>query len=262
LFYPAPPTINSVVDKLCRHLGYQIIVGESGRADAGVYWDIQTWRRPDPGLIRLSVEIPILNLQCLDFSKHRIERVFHSVSGQSLHVEPRVHTGRFVVKSDVNAAHDGTIVEGPIDQAFDGRVCQRLVNNQCDADTVVDLRTPVFGGVIPLVYKLYRPLTSRFDVNDSRAEIVAPAEVFTDGEMAMLRHFTEAMGMDYGEHDVLRDADDGQLWVVDANPTPWGPPRRLSPADMTVAIERLSLAFERLVTDRINGFGRSKDCTT
>ena len=141
MFYPAPPTINSVVDKLCRHLGYQIIVGENGRADVGVYWDIQTWRRPDPELIRLSAKIPILNLECLDFSKHRVERVFHSVSGQSLRVDPRVHVGRFLVKSDVNAAHDGTIVDGPIEQGFDGRICQRVVNNQCDAETVVE--TPI-----------------------------------------------------------------------------------------------------------------------
>jgi hypothetical protein len=34
------------------------------------------------------------------------------------------------------------------------------------------------------------------------------------------------MGLDYGELDVLRDADDGRLYVVDVNTTPFGPVNR------------------------------------
>lgn len=32
------------------------------------------------------------------------------------------------------------------------------------------------------------------------------------------------MGLDYGELDVLRDTEDGKLYVADVNNTPWDPP--------------------------------------
>ena len=104
---------------------------------------------------------------------------------------------------------------------------------------------------MPIVYRLYRPLTSRFAIDDTAAEIAEPSAAFTEAELDLLRRFTEAIGMDCGELDVLRDHDTGLIWVVDANPTPWGPPRRLTRTDAAIAIERLARTFARLVTDRI-----------
>jgi hypothetical protein len=47
------------------------------------------------------------------------------------------------------------------------------------------------------------------------------------------------MGVDYGELDVLRDVEDGRLYVVDVNDTPSGQTPSI--------IERSSAAFDALI---------------
>jgi hypothetical protein len=71
--------------------------------------------------------------------------------------------------------------------------------------------------------------------------------IFTADEATMLRAVAHSLRLEYGELDVLRDRDDGQVYVVDANPTPWGPPRPLSAHDEAAAMQRMSAAFERFV---------------
>src|SRR5471032_495374 len=115
LFSPYAPTSEAVVEKICRHLGYDILADSTGQADLGVYWDADTWRNPTAELLRVAAEIPVLNIQCRDFSKTRVDQVVDHVFGRSLRVDPRTHVGRFVVKSDVNAMHDGFVVEQPVD---------------------------------------------------------------------------------------------------------------------------------------------------
>lgn len=251
LFSPSAPTMRSVAEQVCRHLRYSVVCGSVAvPADIAFYWDTNTWRSPAAELVDLGRSIPILNLQCRDFSKRCVDRTFEQVAGRSLRIDPRTVAGPFVVKSNANAAHDGVITVGPLTAVSSRYVYQALVNNQVDDAAVVDLRTPVYGGEIPIVYRLYRPLTSRFAEQDSEARIAEPAEVFSETEMALLRRFAAAVGMDCGELDVLRDRDSGLIWVVDANPTPWGPPRLLSTADAAFVIDRLAHAFERLVLDR------------
>lgn len=250
LFFPLAPTLRSVAEKVCRHLGYRVVCGSSLlQADIGFYWDTHTWRAPAAELLDRANTLPILNMRCVDFSKRHVDRVFEQLAGRSLRVDPRTSIGAFVVKSDANAAHDGVVTEGPLTAVSPHFVYQALVNNQVDPATVVDLRTPVYGGEIPIVYRLYRPLTSRFSVDDTAAAIAEPSEVFTETELDLLRRFADAIGMDCGELDVLRDRDSGLIWVVDANPTPWGPPRQLPAADAVVAMKRLAKAFERLALD-------------
>jgi hypothetical protein len=245
---PVFPPPDAVVTKLCNHLGYRMIGDTASPADLALYWDWATWRTPPDDLVRLNAHMPIVNLRCRDFSKRRVDEVHQQVFGRSLRVDPQTHAGTFIVKSDENALHDGRVLDRPIAQPSPGFVYQRLVDNRVGDEMVVDLRTPVIGAAIPLVYHLYRPVARRFDVNDTSAEIVETADVLSAGEAALLVRFTAAMGMDYAELDVLRDRQDGQIWVVDANPTPWGPPRTLASDQHRSAVERLSAAFQSFAT--------------
>lgn len=248
---PVLPPPDAVVTKLCAHLGYRIAGDASPRADFALYWDPETWRQPPAALAQLATDIPILNVHCRDFSKQRVNDAHQLIFGRSLRIDPHTHAGAFVVKSDRNATHDGRVVNEPIARPSDEFVYQRVVDNRMDEAMVVDLRTPVMGTRIPLVYKLYRPLAHRFSVDDTRAEIFNTTEVFSADEAELLVRFAVEMGMDYGELDVLRDRNDGRTWVVDANPTPWGPPRTLGPAEQQKAVERLSRDFQTLVEERI-----------
>ena len=58
------------------------------------------------------------------------------------------------------------------------------------------------------------------------------------------------MGMDYGELDILRDNDNGKIYIVDANKTPGFNFDGCSESDKTIIIRRLTAAFkEAFISD-------------
>ena len=186
-----------------------------------------------------------MNFSCRDIGKRHVDRVFRSIFGYGSPVDPRTHHGIAVRKSNLNAQHDGRIVRCPVRTVRRTSVYQRLINNTGGGAFADDLRTPVLGGDVPFVYVIRKPLKSRF--GSARGErIVETRDAFSAGEIDRIRRFAAAMGLDYAELDILRDADDGRIVIVDANPTPWGP-TTMEPAELDRAYARLAVSFERLV---------------
>ena len=202
-------------------------------------------RRPPPSLPWWE---GALNARADDESKRKVEREFARAFGYGLAVDPTVHVGPCVAKSDrLNGAHDGRVVECPIAEADPALTYQRLLDNRADADTVLDLRVPVVGGEIPFVYRKYRPLRDRFSNANTAVVIAEPADVFSEAERAKLVALARAMGLELGgELDVLRDARDGRIYVVDANWTSWGPPRPMRTSDAVRAVRTYAEALARL----------------
>jgi hypothetical protein len=187
---------------------------------------------------------PIINATCLDISKANVSRHFSAVFGYSCDVDPFNYYGPCVEKSDENARHDGHIVTAPVLRRRAGAVYQRVINNVVQAELVEDIRVPVINGIVPLVYLKYRPITIRFD--SSRNTIVRlclAEEVLSREEVRNIGKFATSIGLDYGELDVLRDRDDGRIYIVDANNTPTGPSFRLPSAELRRAVNILALAF-------------------
>lgn len=189
-----------------------------------------------------------LNAGADDESKRKVERVFAATFGYELAVDPTTHLGPCVAKSDrLNGAHDGRIVQGPILAPDLALSYQRLIDNRADATTVLDLRVPIVGGAIPFVYRKYRPLTDRFSNANAVVRLARPDEVFSPAECLSLGTFAQAMGLELGgELDVLRDAGDGRIYVVDVNWTSWGPPRPINRRDAVYAVRAYATALARL----------------
>jgi hypothetical protein len=185
----------------------------------------------------------VLNGACLDISKRFVDARHLDVFGYALAVDPLIHEGPMVAKSDANAVHDGMIIEGPCTPT-PGRVYQRVIDN-VEGDFVIDLRVPVVGDEIPFVYRKWRPLATRFANTNTRCDVVDRAAEFDADECAGLVRFAATVGLDIGELDVLRDRGDGRLYVVDVNKTPYGPPNGLGDADGAGAMQSLAEAFER-----------------
>jgi hypothetical protein len=53
------------------------------------------------------------------------------------------------------------------------------------------------------------------------------------------------MGLDYGEVDVVRDAGDKRIYVLDLNKTPLGPPNGLTPAEFARALALYETSFRQ-----------------
>lgn len=245
LCYPMRPAPYAVLYKLCAVAGYWITTDPGEPCDAVFRWHDVT--RSDLG--SLPHDEAAVNRRCTDIRKRRVSRVFADVFGYDLSVDPTTYVGRAFMKSDENATHDGVVIDCPIpaDEVSPGSVYQRAVDNRRDdADGFYEYRVPVLGSAIPVVYVKYRPPDTDYKAFDA-VDIVSPEAVLSETERAQVLAFAGALGMEYGEMDVLRDRGDGRIYVVDANNTPSGPSRGFRPEQSVEALRALRPAFEALL---------------
>ncbi len=189
----------------------------------------------------------VINGYCTDIGKDKVMRVFGEVFGYDLEVDPTAYTGKAVCKSIENAAHDGRIIECPIERREAGVVYQRLIDNSYNGKTVQDIRAPVIGGRIPFVYIKERGIDHRFADRNSNALMAETRDILTDDEAKRISIFCERMGLDYGGLDILRDRLSGKIFVVDVNKTCMGPPVPLTLSDKVRALRREGAALAALI---------------
>jgi len=125
-------------------------------------------------------------------------------------------------------------------------ICQRLVDNNLD-DYVVDIRIPFVLGNPLSAYVKFRDRGRRFDNANSHVRLVAPSEVLTIDELLLCRRFCHAIGLEYGELDILRDGKNGRIYIVDANDTPAGPPRTFPAGERDLALRLIAMGFRQHV---------------
>jgi hypothetical protein len=159
------------------------------------------------------------------------------------------HSGLLVIKSDANAKHDGRIVQGPlsIDQIHASSVYQRVIRNQDEFGCWLDLRVVVMDGIMPLLYLKFKNENERFTNKTASVRLAKTADYLSSEEMKGIAQVMSLHQTDAAELDVLRDADDGRIYVVDINPTPWGPPEKLDKSSQKEAIERMADRLKKAI---------------
>jgi hypothetical protein len=229
LFYPTYPSKRSVLHKMLGLLGYNRTNNPTKKHDLVINWDLETFRQSDQVLEQLGTRGRVLNMNCKDISKKYIDQIHQEVFGYATRIDPTEWKGKCVKKNDINAMHDGLVIDCPVDREEPGFIYQVVVNNHIDENLVEDIRIPIIGKEIPLAYLKYKPVESRFgsylkfNSRSKPTDIVKPDELFSAIEMLNIREFVQRIGLDYGELDILRDRDDGKIYIVDANTTPTGP---------------------------------------
>ena len=227
LFYPNFPHRKAALYQICLLLGYDVTKDPQRRFDLAIKWQrYATFFNNDTVLAELSQQGKnIINFDCQDISKEYTNKVFKQVFGYDLGVDPLNYTGKCVAKSNLNAQHDGRIIDCPTNKIEAGVVYQKLVDNEVQENAVLDYRVPIFKQEIPLVYKYLKKNQTkeqRFYGYPSllSVELAETEEVFSQDEINKIISFCENMGLDYGELDILRDKQDQRIYIVDANNTP------------------------------------------
>jgi len=220
---------------------------DASQADVVMQFEDATYSPNDPPA-KLKPGVKLVNFNCRDVSKTNVARACKAAFGNPLAVDPATFTGLAVEKSEINAAHDGRIVQCPT-AAVPGRVYQRVVDNRMNADLnlVEDLRTCTIGGKPVCVFIKRREVTKRFLNTNTEVLLRTPEEVFSQAEMDQISAFTREIGLDWGGVDVLRDRTDGKLYIVDANKTDMGPPIGLNLPDKIKATYMLRDGFRKFV---------------
>jgi len=222
-------------------------VTDFAAADAVFYFEDQTKVAPPP--IPEGAEGKSFNFNCYDISKSKVGVVFEQVFGYALAVDPRQYKGPIAVKSEKNGAHDGYEAMAPLPaNKYDSElVYQRLIDNSVDGQWAEDLRCPIIGGDIALVFVKRRALTNRFANTNANVTLQSPDDLLSDEERKQLKRFAKAMGLDWGGMDVLRDKGDGRIYVVDVNKTDMGPPIALSIKDKSKATAILTAQLIQMI---------------
>jgi hypothetical protein len=219
------------------------LVDDPADADIVMSFDDATTTNPLPPLSTSRRKaVRTVNFNCTDISKTTICKAFERVAGYSLGVDPATYAGPIVDKSEINAAHDGRIVQGPI-EAQPNRCYQRLIDNEIAGGLVEDLRTCTVGGRPVLVFLKRRPLGRRFKNENVDVAWVRPEEVYTAAEIDLIRRFASEIKLEWGGIDVLRDRNDGRIYIVDANKTDMGPPVAMKLGQKLRATRLLARAF-------------------
>jgi hypothetical protein len=219
---------------------------DAAHADVIMHFEDATYSPNDPPA-KHKPGARFVNFDCRDVSKTNVARACEAAFGNQLAVDPTRHIGPAVEKSEINAAHDGRIVQCPT-PAIPGRAYQRVVDNRThDLSLVEDLRTCTIGGKPVCVFIKRRQVTKRFLNTNTEVLLRAPEEVFSPEEMAQIGAFAREIGLDWGGVDVLRDRSDGRLYIVDANKTDMGPPIALNLPDKLKATRLLAKAFREFV---------------
>lgn len=219
LFYPQRPSKHSTIYKIVKMLNYEIVNNPDKPYDLAIAWEDTTFRTSS--LFEVVDDGKIINGHCGDISKRKTDIEFRNIFNYSTFIDPLTFTGICVKKSNLNATHDGKLIQCPIESPEDGFVYQKAVNNKNDLYGVYDIRTFIINGTIPFVLIKQKKESKRFRDYYTFSIVCETHTVFTQEEKDNIIQFCRNIGMDYGELDILRDSTDNRIYIIDANNTPW-----------------------------------------
>jgi len=246
-FFPKKPHSYYAIWPVCQ-LADVKIVDDPAEADLHFYFEDREFLTAP---LASPTAKPAFNVGCFDIRKSVVTRTFDEVFGYSLSIDPLKHEGLAVEKSELNKKHDGHIIDCPIAEPARDRVYQRLIDNTFDGSEYVDIRAPIVGGAIPFVYLKRRPKDLRFSSEHQRVDIIDTDAMLSKAEQQSIAHYAKAMALDFGGLDVLRNREDGLIYIVDVNKTDMGPPSALSGAGKLKAMRGLADAFAGLVDNHL-----------
>lgn len=246
LVYPHYPSRGSTIYKVGSLLGYNITNKPKKSVKTAVYWEYLTFRKEFLKMEEISKTKRVINLYSRDISKKFIDKIHQDVFGYATIVDPLSYNDKIVKKNDINAKHDGIIIQGPISAVEDEFIYQKLIDNSCSNNLVMDIRIPIVNKALDFVYIKLRSIDERFKNTTVDTKTKNILEILNQEEIERINEYCSLLKLEYGELDVLRDNKDNKIYVVDVNNTPQGPPANTSKNDSAFALQKLASAFEKL----------------
>lgn len=218
-FYPQIPGPWFNIWQVSR-LGGLKTVSDLEKADIIFAFEDSTETKFDPEFLA-GHNKPVINHNIKNISKEHVADVFQETFGYSLRIDPTTHIGLAIRKSDANGTHDGVVIQCPIDKSelIEGQSYQHLVDSTFNGKTSEDLRVAYAMGELALIYHKHKPLDNRFGTHYLSVDVYEPEDVFSNEEINLIKSFCQTMHLDFGAIDVMRDKNNGRIYIVDVNKT-------------------------------------------
>ena len=244
--FPHYPSRGSTIYKVSQALNLNLSNKKLYNIKVAVYWEYLTNRIEYQPLEELAKSgVKVVNLHSRDISKIYVDEIHQHVFGYCTVVNPKSFAGEIVIKSDTNALHDGRIVQGPFDEIDNTNIYQILIDNKHSDNLVLDYRVPIVNKTLDFIYLKYRDISERFKNTTVNTEVSDINNHFTLDEIELINQFCAKMKLEYGELDVLRNKNDGKIYIVDVNNTPQGPPANTPKKEGEIAIKKIAKQFEK-----------------
>ncbi len=252
LIYPKPLFSSNPLALILYVLGYKITTNPYSNYDLVMRWEDQTFKPTSDILVEIAKTKKVINLNSNDISKKNVDRVFRKIFGYHTEIDPLTFEGIALQKGNLNFKKDGQEIQCPIEKVEDGYIYQIVINSRFDEKYVEDFRVPVFKNTIPFVYQKLISVQHRFSDLTEKAYLKSTQEVFSADEISKIIQLCQEMKVEYAELDILRNRDDGKIYIVDVNDTPGAPPgnkRLMEGIDVfehgarQEAIEKLAITF-------------------
>lgn len=239
LVYPEYPNKRTTIFKIAKHLNYNLTNNIKAKHNIAINWEDTTFRNHYPELENLSSKV--INIKSTNISKVYVDKIFKDVFGYCTTINPKTYKGKIVRKSDLNAKHDGEILNGPFENVDPNSIYQILIDNSHGDDLVEDIRVPVIGTNLDFAYIKYRDINERFKNTTVKTKYVDINTVLSEEEIKLINLFCNKLNFEFGELDILRNKNDNKIYIVDINNTPYGPPANTTKENTTKAINKLAL---------------------
>ena len=236
------PSKKTSIYKISQYLNLPIVNKPHPTNLIGIYFSDETFS-PPLSINYNSITIKILNQNCLDISKKKVDEIHQEIFGYCTIIDPLHYHGIGIVKSDENARHDGTEILFPITEKEPKKIYQLIIDNQVE-NLYLDYRVCVINNEIPIFYKKFKTKENRY-TNEVKSAVIGNAKEIPSEVREKILLFTQKMECDFCELDVLKDNLTNRWFIIDLNKTPYGPPAPLQPEEKKKAIQILSDSFKR-----------------
>lgn len=221
-FWPDRPGPTHYIGLLMQQAGWAY-ADHPADADWSILHRDTTWIEPGQADPWEAESRHWINGGCRDISKALVQRLFAEIFGYPLAVDPLTWTGAMVQKADRNFVKDAVILQGPITSRVPGQVYERLLAGPAAPEgRTIEHKVFVVGAQLPAAQDIaYLPLGAALPMRRSAFPArIDPRDVLDLGEIARILQFCRAIGMDYGKVDIIRNQEDGRIYIIDANNTP------------------------------------------
>jgi hypothetical protein len=249
LFYPDNPKKWNAFRAMFDVLDLQITNDPDDDFLFIIRWEDTTFKSNHSELQKFANTKLILNLNSYNICKKYLDILHQEIFGYCTEINPESFQGKFVKKSNLNAKHDGEILNGPVlIKENNDFIYQILIDNTVENIFAEDIRVLFFKDHIPFVYLKYKLKENMFKPTNHKVIIKQASEVFSPEEVAGIIKIPQKMGLDFAELDVLRNRKDNRIYVIDVNDTPGGFPKYskgdlLSVSQKKYALEEMSKSF-------------------